>query len=177
MARRLVQGRALSGLWGQSGTTTFGDLYALPLFGDRTPILVSQSPFAEDEPRFSFDGKWLAYNSNESGTVQVYVVSFPAIDQKRQVSSVGDVQPRWRRDGKELYYLGPDGAMMAVEFRPTIESAAPRALFNTGLDPDMARDQFAVSPDAQRFLIALPAPEGAVTPVTVVMNWTTALRK
>ncbi len=160
-----------------SGTTTFGDLYALPLFGDRTPILVSQSPFAEDEPRFSFDGKWLAYNSNESGTVQVYVVSFPAIDQKRQVSSVGGVQPRWRRDGKELYYLGPDGAMMAVEFRPTIESAAPRALFNTGLDPDMARDQFAVSPDAQRFLIALPAPEGAVTPVTVVMNWTTALRK
>jgi Tol biopolymer transport system component len=161
-----------------SGSANFGDLYALPLFGDRKPIPVAQSPFAEDEPRFSFDGRWLAYNSNESGTAQVYVVSFPAIDQKLQMSTAGGVQPRWRRDDKELYYLAPDGAMMAVEFRGlTIDQGAPRPLFNTGLDADQARDQFAVSPDGQRFLIQLPAQEGSATPVTVVMNWTAALRK
>jgi Tol biopolymer transport system component/predicted Ser/Thr protein kinase len=161
-----------------SGSANFGDLYALPLFGDRKPIPVAQSPFAEDEPRFSFDGRWLAYNSNESGTAQVYVVSFPAIDQKLQMSTAGGVQPRWRRDDKELYYLAPDGAMMAVEFRGlTIDQGAPRPLFNTGLDADQARDQFAVSPDGQRFLIQLPGQQGSATPVTVVMNWTAALRK
>jgi Tol biopolymer transport system component len=160
-----------------SGTAAFGNLYVLPLFGDRKPILVSESPFAEDEPQFSFDGKWLAYNSNESGTAQVYVVTFPAIDQKRQLSTAGGVQPRWRRDDRELYYLAPDGAMMAVEFSPTVESAAPRPLFNTGLDADPFRDQYAVSPDGERFLIQLPAREGTEMPVTVVMNWTAALRK
>jgi Tol biopolymer transport system component/predicted Ser/Thr protein kinase len=160
-----------------SGTTAFGDLYALPLFGDRKPIPVAQSPFAEDEPRFSYDGKWLAYNSNESGTAQVYVVAFPGIDQKRQLSLSGGVQPRWRRDGKELYYLAPDGNMMAVEFPPAIGSAAPRALFNTGLDPDQARDQYALTPDGQRFLIQLPAQDGPAMPVTVVTNWTAALKK
>jgi WD40 repeat protein len=162
-----------------AGNGAFGDLHALPLFGDRKPIPVALSPFSEDEPRFSFDGKWLAYNSNESGTTQVYVVSFPATDQKRQISTAGGVQPRWRRDDKELYYLALDGAMMAVEFRagPTVESGSPRALFNTGLDADQARDQFAVRPDGQRFLIQLPAQEGSAMPVTVVMNWTAALRK
>jgi Tol biopolymer transport system component/predicted Ser/Thr protein kinase len=160
-----------------SGAAGFGDLYAMPLFGDRTPIPVAKSPFAEDEPRFSFDGKWLAYNSNESGTAQVYVVAFPGIDQKRQLSSSGGVQPRWRRDGKEIYFLAPDGTMMAAEFPPSIASAAPRALFNTGLDPDQARDQYALSPDGQRFLIQLPAQGGPAMPVTVVTNWTAALRK
>jgi Tol biopolymer transport system component len=162
-----------------SGTAAFGNLFVLPLFGDRKPILVSESPFAEDEPQFSFDGKWLAYNSNESGTAQVYVVAFPVIGQKRQVSTAGGVQPRWRRDDRELYYLAPDGAMMAVEFRasPTSESVAPRALFNTGLNADPFRDQYAVSPDGKRFLIQLPAQEGNAMPVTVVMNWAAALRK
>jgi eukaryotic-like serine/threonine-protein kinase len=160
-----------------SGSGGFGDLYALPLFGDRKPIQVAHSPVAEDEPRFSFDGKWLAYNSNESGTPQVYVVAFPAVDQKRQISTAGGVQPRWRRDDRELYYLAPDGAMMAVEFRPTIQSAVPHRLFDTGLSPDQARDQYAVSPDGQRFLIQLAVQDGSVLPVTLLMNWTTALKK
>jgi eukaryotic-like serine/threonine-protein kinase len=160
-----------------SGTAGFGDIEALPLFGDRKPVQVARSPFAEDEPRFSFDGKWLAYNSNESGTPQIYVVSFPASDQKRMLTSAGGVQARWRQDDKELYYLAPGGAMMAVDFGSGIESAAPRVLFNTPLDPDQSRDQFAVSADGQRFLIQLPAPDGTAMPVTVVMNWTTALKK
>ena len=67
--------------------------------------------------------------------------------------------------------------MMAVEFGAAIQSAAPRSLFTTGVDPDMARDQFAAREDGQRFLLQLPAPDGAVMPVTVVMNWSAALRK
>jgi eukaryotic-like serine/threonine-protein kinase len=160
-----------------SGNGAFGDLYALPLFGDRKPIQVALSPSAEDEPRFSFNGKWLAYNSNESGTPQVYVVAFPAVDQKRQISTAGGVQPRWRRDDRELYYLAPDGAVMAVEFRSTVQSEAPHRLFDTGLSPDQSRDQYAVSPDGQRFLIQLPVHDGSVVPVTLIMNWTTAFKK
>jgi Tol biopolymer transport system component len=161
-----------------AGGAAFGDLFALPLFGDRKPFPVAQSPFADDEPRFSFDGKWLAYNSNESGTPQVYVVSFPRIDQKRQISSAGGVQARWRRDGQELYYLGLDGSIMAVEFSDTsTDSGSPRALFSTGLAPDAARDQFAVTPDGQRFLVELPAQDASAVPITVVMNWTASLRK
>ena len=114
-----------------------------------------------------------------AGTALQRVVSFPAIDQKRQISTAGGMQPRWRRDDRELYYLAPDGAMMAVEFRvdPSVESGTPHALFNTGLNVDMARDQFAVSPNGERFLIQLPEQGGTETPVTVVMNWTAALRK
>jgi Tol biopolymer transport system component/predicted Ser/Thr protein kinase len=160
-----------------SGTASFGDIYALPLFGKGQPIAVAHSRFLEDEPRFSFDGKWLAYNSNESGKPQVYVVSFPGLAQRMQLSSAGGVQPRWRRDDKEIYYLGPDGAMMAVAFPPAPNSAAPRALFNSGLAPDDARDQFAVSPDGQRFLLQLPAPDSGAVPVTVVLNWTAGLTK
>jgi serine/threonine protein kinase len=162
-----------------SGTGAFGDLLALPLFGDRKPIPIAQSTFAEDEPRFSFDGKWVAFNSNESGSAQVYVVAFPAVDQKRQITTAGGMQPHWRHDDRELYYLAPDGTLMAVEFHPgaTIESGAPRRLFNTGLGGDMARDQFAVSPDGQRFLVQLPAPDAGDTPITVVVNWTASLRK
>jgi Tol biopolymer transport system component/predicted Ser/Thr protein kinase len=160
-----------------SGSASFGDIYALPLFGKGEPFPVAHSRFVEDEPRFSFDGKWLAYNSNESGKAQVYAVSFPAIGQRMQLSTDGGVQPRWRRDDKELYYLAPDGAMMAVAFPPAANSAAPRALFNSGLAPDDARDQFAVSPDGERFLLELPAPDSGAVPVTVVVNWTAGLAK
>lgn len=94
------------------------DLYVLPLFGDRKPFPVVQSPGRQDEPHFSPDGKWLAYHSNESGVTQVYVISFPAGDQKRQISTTGGGQPRWRRDGKELFYLGLDGNLL----KPVTES-------------------------------------------------------
>jgi hypothetical protein len=87
---------------------------------------------------------------------EVYVVSFPGLAQRMQLSTAGGVQPRWRRDDKEIYYLGPDGAMMAVAFPPAPNSAAPRALFNSGLAPDDARDQFAVSPDGQASCCSCP---------------------
>src|SRR5207237_6390962 len=90
------------------------NIWILPLFGDRKPFRIVHSDFPLDEPHFSFDTKWLAYASAESGTWQIYVISFPAADQKRQVSTAGGSQPRWRHDGRELYYLALDGKLMAV---------------------------------------------------------------
>ena len=84
--------------YGRNTTQSNGGLFALPLFGDRKPITIADTPFGEDEPRFSKDGRWVAYNSDESGMPQVYLQSFPATDQKRQISTDGGVQPRWRRE-------------------------------------------------------------------------------
>ncbi len=156
-----------------------GDILALPLFGDRKPFPVVQSPAADDEPRLSPDGNWLAYNSNVSGVHQVYIISFPAGGQKRQVTSDGGSQPRWRRDGKELYYLALDGKLMAVDITAgaTVESGSPHLLFESGITVDPIRDQFAAQSDGQRFLIQLTDADSGVTPINVVVNWTAALKK
>jgi serine/threonine protein kinase len=141
------------------------DIYVLPLSGsDSTPIPVVTGPYRKDEPQFSYDGKWLAYTSNESGgTFEVYVVSFPALDQKLRISAIGGGgQPRWRRDGKELYYRGPDGAAMAVDIKvgPRLEAGIPRRLFNSHTTAPSSRDpvrhQWSVTPDGQRFLLRYP---------------------
>jgi Tol biopolymer transport system component len=171
--------------WSQDGryiTYTSGveesDLYAIPLFGDRKPFPIVQAPSKQDMPRLSFDGKWLAYDSNESGTWQVYAVSFPAGNQKCQISAQGGAQPRYRGDGKELYYLALDGKMMAVEIRANgkIEPGIPRALFDTGLNTDPSNDQYDVAPDGQRFILFKSLVESEQTPITVVTNWTSLLK-
>jgi serine/threonine protein kinase len=157
-----------------------GDIYALPTFGDMKPFPVIQSSATDDEPRLSFDGKWLAYDSNESGTYQVYIVSFPKPDRRRQVTASGGSQPRWRKDGKELYYLAPGGKLMAVNIaagETTIDSGTPHLLFDTHLVVDPIRDQFAVTADGQRFLVETTITAATPTPITVVLNWTAALRK
>ena len=138
-----------------------------------------RSPFSQDEPHFSFDGKWLAYESLESGTWQIYVIPFPAADQKRQISTNGGAQPRWRQDGKELYYLSPDGKMMAVDIKADtrIESGIPRMLFDTELNVAPTLDQYAVTADGQRFLLLKPAVVSSTSPFTVILNWPALLKK
>jgi Tol biopolymer transport system component len=154
------------------------DINVVPLFGDRKAIPITQTRFNENEPHFSFDGKWLAYDSNESGTWQVYVVSFPALDQRCQVSASGGGQPRWRRDGKELYYLAADGKLMAVNITAglKIDCGQPQELFDTGLRMNPAADQYAVAADGQRFLVLKPQ-EVVPTPLTVVLNWDADIQK
>jgi serine/threonine protein kinase/Tol biopolymer transport system component len=167
-------------IYGASIPNNSGHIYALPTFGDMKPFLVIQSSAADDEPRLSFDGKWLAYNSDESGTHQVYIVSFPEPDRRRQVTASGGSQPRWRKDGKELYYLAPDGKLMAVDIaagETTIDSGTPRLLFDTHLTVDQIRDQFAVTADGQRFLVETTIAAATPAPITVVLNWTAVLRK
>jgi Tol biopolymer transport system component len=156
-------------------------IYALPMFGDRKPFPVIESEFNKDGSHVSFDSEWLAYNAIESGSSQVYVVSFPKPDQKRQVSIDGGMQPHWRKDNKELYYLSPDGKMMAVAMTtaPSLSSATPRVLFDTGLSPSFDGDDFAVTPDGQRFLLLKPLsaqPPAPQPPLTILVNWNATLK-
>jgi Tol biopolymer transport system component len=150
------------------GQDAFEDIYVLPLSGsDRKPIAVVSGPYRKDEPQFSYDGKWLAYTSNESGTFEVYVISFPAADQKLRISAIGGGgQPRWRGDGKELYYRAPDDGVMAVDIKPgpRIEAGIPHQLFTAYSSPssrDQTRHQWNVTADGQRFLIRYPNGSGA----------------
>jgi hypothetical protein len=105
------------------------------------------------------------------------VISFPALDQKRQISTNGGEQPRWRRDGKELYYLAADGKLMAVDITADakIDSGTPRELFDTELTLSPLNDQYRVTPDGQRFLVLKPVTEATPTPITVVLNWQSGL--
>ncbi len=158
-------------------------IYALPLFGNREPIPIARCNAWRkpglNMPNFSYDGKWIAYNSDETGTWQVYVVPFPAANRKLLISDNGGVQPRWRRDGKELYYLTTDGKMMAVDIRSgeDIEASVPRKLFDTGFAVDPTNNQYDVTADGNRFLILTSLSEPNANPVTVVTNWTSLLKK
>ena len=154
----------------------------LPLSGDRKPKLLLESPFRKDEPHVSPDGRWLAYSSEESGRPEIYVQPFQGPGEKLRISANGGGQPRWRKDGKELFYLALDGTMMAVPIIPirggaTLEAGAPKELFQTGLNVNPTIDQFAVTGDGQRFLLDLPLSEESATPISVVLNWTAELRR
>jgi serine/threonine protein kinase/Tol biopolymer transport system component len=155
------------------------DIYVLPLFGERKPYPIVQSPGVQWSPDFSFDGRWLAYSSSESGTIQVYLMSFPPADQKRQLSNNGGAEPRWRRDGKELFYLSSDGKIMTVGLaagQGGIEPGIPRILFDTGLYINEAGGRhYDVTADGERFLLLKPLTGGPPTPITVVLNWTSLL--
>jgi len=132
--------------------------------------------------QFSPDGRWVAYASNESGSMEVYVTPFPSGNGKWQVSSGGGQEPKWRRDGKELFYLSPDSKMMAapVSTGASFESGSPAALFQTHRRQAISsQDTFSydVSADGQRFLIATQLDESATAPLSVFLNWTSAMEK
>jgi Tol biopolymer transport system component len=142
----------------------FQDIYALPMRDgkpDGQPIAVVKGHFRKDEPQLSYDGKWLAYASDKSGgTFQVYVTSFPAGDQEIQISTEGGGQPRWRADGKELFYRNSDSTVMLADIKAgaKIEAMSPRLLFvtnqaNTNAAINPVRHQWSVAPDGQRFLV------------------------
>ena len=113
----------------------------IPSTGDRTPRMLVDTPFIEDEVHVSPDGRWVAYNADESGRWEVYVAAFPAFTSKRQISSGGGVQPQWRADGRELFYLAPDGSMMSVrvDARTEFTASPPTRLFATNIDADSLR--------------------------------------
>jgi Tol biopolymer transport system component len=101
----------------------------MPLTGERRPQLLLQSEFDKDEPHVSPDGRWIAYNSYETGRWEVYVAAFPGFGDKRQVSRSGGGQALWRKDGRELFYLGLDGKLMAMDVK--VASMCPPAAFAT----------------------------------------------
>jgi eukaryotic-like serine/threonine-protein kinase len=150
------------------------DLWVLPLFGDKKPQLFLQTPFGETMGRFSPDGKWIAYVSDESGASQVYVQPFPPSGGKWQLSTKGGFTPRWRSDGRELFYLSPDRQLMSVDVNSagaTFEASSPKALFQTQVDVANISNRYDVSPDGQRFLMSLPVENTISPPITVITNW------
>ena len=168
-----------------SATGATADLWVLPLFGDRKPFPFLQTPFDEVSGRFSADGRWIVYASDESGRSEVYVAPFPGQGEtpgsKWQISTTGGAQPRWRNDGKEIFYLAPDKRLMAVAVNgqgSAFERGAVRSLFDTRapltINPRSAYD---VSPDGQRFLVNTLVDEDAAAPITLVVNWPALLKK
>jgi Tol biopolymer transport system component len=155
---------------------TGADLMAVPVNGDRKPFPVVQTNATEDQGQFSPDGHWLAYMSNESGQAEIYVIPFPAVPgAKWLVSRGGGVQPRWRRDGKEMFYISSDSKMMSVEVttRPSFQSGTPRPLFQSEIVDTGIRTgpmSWDIAPDGNRFLII--SPKDSDTPaLTVTLNW------
>ena len=168
-------------IYGVIDPKTSWDLWVLPLEGDRTPVPFLQTDSDERQAQFSPNGKWVAYTSLESGRIEVYVRPFPAAAGKWQVSTGGGEQPRWRNDGKELFYLSADHKLMAVDVNTegaTFEQHAPKALFVTRVGGiDTPGDYYAVTSDGQRFLLNNLVEEAAHTPITVVVNWTADLKR
>lgn len=160
---------------------TRGDLWAIATADHHAgPILTTIS--TEEYGALSPDGKWLAFDSNESGHIEVYVQAFDGISagtqRHWQISQGGGGLARWRRDGKELYYITPSGLMMAVAVHPTADGFAagkPLVLFSTRPVPK-AMNLYDVSPDGQRFLMNLPLEWASASPITVVTNWTEKLK-
>ena len=117
--------------------------------------------------------EWVAYNSNETGRWEAYVTSFPDAQQKFPVSTTGGIQPQWRADGRELFYLGLDGTMMSasVDTSRGFAAGVPTALFSTGLQRNPGTGQYAVTPDGQRFLLRTDFADDKSQIFTVVLNW------
>ena len=159
-------------------------IWAVSPDGDRKPFPVVETNLAASSGQFSPDGQWIGYQSRESGPlVEIFVQRFPGPGSKTQISSGGGVQPRWRRDGKELFYLSPDNRLMAVPIkldsgRDVVEVGLPVSLFAaslSGTPQGGSNRQYMVSPDGQRFLLDTPAE--TTTPVTVILNWKPALKR
>ena len=153
----------------------------MPRFGDSKPMLILKTQFAEQQGRFSPDGKWIAYVSNETGTTEVYVQSFPPSGGKWQLSSNGGVTPRWRSDGRELFYLAPDRKIMSVEVRTsgtTFDHGSAKPLFQVTVDAvtTTATNRYDVSADGQRFLVNASVEDARSVPITVVVNWLASVK-
>ena len=164
--------------------TTGRDLWALDMTSrDLTPRAVANTPAEEVVAAFSPDGRWVAYQTNESGRFEVVVQPFPDAGGKWQVSTAGGVAPRWRADGKELYFLAPDATMMAVPVTaagPSFEAGTPVPLFPTrivgGGTVTNNRPQYAIARDG-RFLINQPVADANAAPITLILNWNPDAKK
>jgi len=152
-------------------------LWIVPAHGDRKPVPYVPADADHRDGRFSPDGHFVAYTSDESSTPQVYVETFPAGGGKWQISTSGGTNPRWRGDGRELYYLSPGAELMAAAITPAPRFApeTPVKLFDTWIRSYLAN--FDVSPDGQRFLILAPGEDFVPTPMNILINWQTLLNR
>ena len=159
------------------------DLWILPIDTGRDPVPFAHSAFSKTQAQISPDGRWIVYTSLDTGHDEVYVDSFPVASNRRPVSVGGGLQPRWRRDGRELFYLTPDQMLMAMPVTSKsgyFDAGSATPLFRTRLRTVGSQIKFFgafydVTPDGQRFLINLPPPDPG-PPMTVVLNWAAGLK-
>jgi eukaryotic-like serine/threonine-protein kinase len=151
------------------------DLFYMTLPEQQSHLFL-KAPSSLKTGRFSPDGKWVAYASNESGKWEIYVTSFPDAHGKWQVSSGGGEQPNWRADGRELFYLSSEEKIMAapVTTGANFDAGTPVALFQADPREQVATSEqlnYDVSKDGQRFLVNTQIKKGGTTPMSVVQNW------
>ena len=160
------------------GETSY-HIWVLPLFGDGKPFPIVQTAFEERDPQISPDGKWMAYHTNESGRREVYITAFPGGGAKWQVSTNGGTSAKWRRDGKELFFLDPADKIVAVDVTASgnaVQLGVPHELFQTvGIQREYG--PFDVTADGKKFLLNSGNLKEGTEPMTLVLNWPAELKK
>ena len=155
---------------------TGSDLWILPMESTRMPVPLLQTPFNEGEGAFSPDGRWIAFSSNEAGRGEIHVMPFAPPSPgsasgvgKVRVSKDGGAWPKWRADGKELFFTDPNRVLMSADVSTdsTVQPGLPISLFTL---PQNSGD-WTVTADGKRFLVSMPLPITQVTPITVLLNW------
>ena len=163
------------------------DIWVLPIESgaERKPFVFLHSAFNELHGQLSPDSHWMAYTSDESGRREVYIRPFPGGEFQRRISIAGGEQPRWRGDGKELFFVGEDGKMMAAAVKAvagatlSFEPDTPQPLF----DADVAAVgyssvlEYDVTADGKRFLVDTRGDSASAPPLNVVVNWDAGLKR
>jgi len=166
--------------YNQTDSKTKQDLWLLSPTGDRKPVIFLRTPFNETEPAFSPDGRFLAYTSDESGTWQIYVQTVPRSANRWQVSTASGLQPSWRQDGKEMFFVSNERKLMAVDVKTNagFEAGVPHELFALHFD-NVPELYYVYTPgaDGKRFLVANVADETTFSPIQIVSNWLELVRK
>ena len=157
------------------------EIWAQPLFGDRKPFPVAQNPqFLRGDPTLSRNDEWLAYDSDESGRPEVYLTTFLRDGGKWQISTNGGSCPRWRADGRELFYMSLDNRIMSVaitEQASRVVTGKPQPLFQANPVPAAPECMYDVAPRGEKFVVATLAIEQGSQPLTLVANWPALLRQ
>ena len=170
---------ARSILYDTRGSSIGTSLGVLPLSGNQKPFPLLQSQSNKFFGRFSPDGRWVAYVSDESGRTEVYVAPFPGPGGRWQISTGGGTFPRWRRDGTEIFYIARDLKLMAAAVNSKdsrFDVGAVKPLFDSHCTGG-TRYCYDVSADGQRFLVITAPEQAASAPITVVVNWSAGLKK
>ena len=144
----------------------------MPLEGDHKPQAFLRTSFNESEARFSPDGRWIAYVSNESGRNEIYLQSYPDHSGKLQISSDGGDEPVWAHDGRELFYRNTSKMMVAeIINQPAFKAGKPRLLFEGRYENLSWEANYDVSPDGQKFLMLKSLDDTPPNQINIVLNW------
>lgn len=172
--------RYLTYLRRASDAKTATEIWALPLFGDRKPFPVVQTEFNQAGSVVSPDGKWLAYDTDASGRYEVYITAFPGAGAKWQVSTGGGLSAKWRRDGKELFFLDLSDNLVAVDVSTlgnTVRLGTPHVLFHATGGQALQQGAYDVTADGKKFIVDSGDINEESQPLTLVQNWTAELKK